>query len=60
MATPRLQRVRHRAFARVRHSRNLSAWISAQATRLEVTTTAIFNLLLAGSSAEDIEATPDP
>lgn len=53
--TPRVKNLRHSEFDRVRYRTRFLAWLSGQATRLSGQAAAIFNLLLGGYSAEDVE-----
>ncbi|CAM0068665.1 hypothetical protein VPHK251G3_0007 [Vibrio phage K251 g3] len=50
--------LRHRKFSRVRHSKDMLAWLTEQGTRLGKTPEQVFELLKANSS-EEILAMPD-
>lgn len=51
--------LRHGRFSRVRHSKNLLAWLTREGTRLQKTPEEVFELLKA-NTAEEIEAMPTP
>lgn len=55
--TPRIKHLRHREVERVRHSSRFLAWLAAQATRLVTSTSNIFNMLVAGATADQVEST---
>lgn len=53
--TPRIRYLRNRQFDRTRHSSILLAWLAAQATRLATSAQTVFNMLLSGKTAEQVE-----
>lgn len=56
MPTPYIRRLRSRHFERARHSQNLSAWLTAQATRLSTSAASVFRMLRSGYSATAVNA----
>lgn len=66
VATPHIHRLRYRREGRVRYGDNLLSWLGAQATRLGLTVSEVFAMLVAGASAAQVTATepeeeePDP
>lgn len=51
--------VRHRSYARLRHSTKFNAFLNAQATRTGQTASDLFDILLAGGTYLTILALPD-
>lgn len=56
-----LRYLRYRVFGRLRYSRKFKAWLDAQASRLDITSEEVFNLLKGGMTTAQVEQKePEP